>query len=1229
MTSTAELSSPSSANTSLTNSVLDPDYGLEHKYTRQEGRIYLSGVQALVRLPLMQRLRDQAAGLNTAGFISGYRGSPLGGFDLELWRARKHLEAAGVKFTPGLNEDLGATMVWGTQQTNLFPGAKVEGVYGMWYGKGPGVDRTGDVLKHANAAGTSKFGGVLALAADDHACRSSTLPHGSEGEFTSAMMPILNPAGVQDILDMGLIGWAMSRYTGRWVGFKTIAETVESSASVDVNPLALNIITPDDFILPPGGLSIRWPDPPMDQEMRLHQYAVKAAQAFARANKIDRIVIDSPNARLGIITTGKSYLDVLQALEYLGLDQRACSDLGIRVYKVGMTWPLEPVGLRAFARGLDDILVVEEKHAFIESQMKESMYNWDGERRPSIVGKYDESGEWILPSTGELTPARIAGVIARRIQRFHDSEHIRDVLRWMEEKESELALPRAAFPRVPHYCSGCPHNTSTVVPEGSRALGGIGCHYMVTWMDRDTNTFTHMGGEGVTWSGQAAFTETQHVFQNLGDGTYFHSGSLAIRQSVATGVNITYKILYNDAVAMTGGQPVDGTLSVPQIAHQVRSEGVHTIVLLSDDIGKWHKREIFPSDMEFYDRSELDAVQKRLREVKGTSVLIFDQTCATEKRRRRKRGKMVDPQKRVMVNTLVCEGCGDCGKKSFCVSVLPKETEFGRKREIDQSNCNKDYSCVNGFCPSFVTVEGGGVRKKKGSAKDRLADLPMPTLPSLDTPWNILITGVGGTGVVTIGALLGMAGHLEGKGASVLDQTGLAQKGGAVTTHIRIAKTPNDIHAVRIAAGEADLVLGCDMVVVNDYWALSKVRAGRSQVVLNSYEAMPGTFTTRPDMQFPATDIVAAIKQALGGQDPLIVDATQLATALLGDAIATNLFILGYAWQRALVPITFDALMRAVELNGAAIEMNKTAFAWGRLAAIDPQSVAEAAGVTRKVPTAAEATPRDLPHLAPGEWEGNEWGATSAPRATRNEDELRHVPSQADSDNVAFLPLDDLRLSRSLDELIARRVAFLTEYQDAAYAKRYSDFVAKVRSAEQAKAPGSTDLAEAVARYSFKLMAYKDEYEVARLYTSGDFQRKLEQQFEGDYKLKFHLAPPLLAKKDAQGRLIKQEFGPWVFTAFKWMAKLRKLRGGTFDIFGYTEERKMERQLIADYEQTISDLLPTLDGGNVDLAAEIAGIPEHIRGYGHVKEEHLHKAKAREAELLKEYRNPLRIVQAA
>ncbi|WDS38137.1 indolepyruvate ferredoxin oxidoreductase family protein [Pseudoxanthomonas sp.] len=1234
MTSTAELISPSSANTPAI-ATLDNDYTLEHKYTRTDGRIYLSGVQALVRLPLMQRLRDDAAGLNTAGFVSGYRGSPLGGFDLELWRARKHLEAAKVKFQPGLNEDLGATMLWGTQQTNLFPGATVDGVYGMWYGKGPGVDRSGDVFKHGNAAGTSPLGGVLALAADDHACRSSTLPHGSEEEFVSAMMPILNPAGVQDILDMGLVGWAMSRYTGRWIGFKTIAETVESSASVNVDPFARRIVLPEDFMMPPAGLSIRWPDPPLEQEMRLHRYAVAAAQAFARANHIDRIVLDAPRARLGIVTTGKSYLDVLQALEYLGLDQAACADIGIRVYKVGMTWPLEPVGITAFAQGLEDIVVVEEKKAFIERQMKELFYNWPAHAgaRPSIVGKYDEAGEWILPSTGELTPATIAGVIGRRIQRFANTESIEQRLHWMEAKEAEMALPRASFPRVPHYCSGCPHNTSTVVPEGARAMGGIGCHYMVTWMDRSTDTFTHMGGEGVTWSGQAPFTQTPHVFQNLGDGTYFHSGSLAIRQSIATGVNITYKILYNDAVAMTGGQPVDGTLTVPDIAQQMRAEGVQVIALLSDDIDKWHDRAVFPDGMTFHDRSELDAVQQHLRAVKGTSVLIFDQTCATEKRRRRKRGKLVDPPKRVMINSLVCEGCGDCGQKSFCVSVLPKETEFGRKRQIDQSNCNKDYSCVSGFCPSFVTVHGGKPRKgQRSDAATLLDDLPAPVFKSdLAQPWNILITGVGGTGVVTIGALLGMAGHLEGKGASVLDQTGLAQKGGAVTTHIRIARTPEDIHAVRIAAGEADLVLGCDMVVVNDYWVLSKVRGERAQVVLNTYEAMPGTFTTHPDMQFPAAEIIAGVRVALGGRDPLLLDATQLATALLGDAIATNLFMLGYGWQQGLVPISFEALMRAIELNGAAIEMNQQAFAWGRLAAIDPAAVAQAAGVIHTPGTREEHTPQALHLLPPGQWETTEWGANSAPRNPHNARQLRDLPETAAGDGVALLPLDDARLSRSLDEAIARRSAFLVDYQDAAYARRYTDFIATVRDAESASAPGSTALTEAAARVLFKLMAYKDEYEVARLYTNGEFQRNLEQQFEGDYTLRFHLAPPLLARKDAQGRLLKREYGPWMLKAFGLLARLKFLRGGALDIFARTEERRMERQLIEDYRATVSGLLTTLDATRIPLAVQIASVHEQIRGYGHVKDANLHAAKARQAQLLAQWNNPkaIPIVQAA
>ncbi|MGE4366087.1 MAG: indolepyruvate ferredoxin oxidoreductase family protein [Thermomonas sp.] len=1239
MTSTAELSSPESAKSLLTHDVLDTDYTLEDRYRRTQGRIYLSGVQALVRLPLMQRLRDQRAGLNTAGFVSGYRGSPLGGLDLELWRAKKHLEAAGVTFTPGLNEDLGATMVWGTQQVNLFPGARHDGVFGLWYGKGPGVDRCGDVFKHANAAGTSKHGGVLALAADDHACRSSTLPHGSEDEFVSAMMPVLNPAGVQDILDMGVLGFAMSRYTGRWVGFKTIAETVESSASVQVDPFALELVLPgeDEFEMPPGGLNIRWPDPPMEQEMRLHRYAVKAAQAFARANRIDRTVIDSARARLGIVTTGKSHLDVLQALEYLGLDETACRAIGIRVYKVGMTWPLEPQGIAHFARGLDDIVVVEEKKAFIERQMKEQFYNWpqDWGRRPSIVGKYDEAGEWILPSTGELTPATIAGVIGRRILRLGlveggQAERIQQVLQWMAHKEGELALPRANFPRVPHYCSGCPHNTSTQVPEGSRALAGIGCHYMVTWMDRRTDTFTHMGGEGVTWAGQAPFTDTPHVFQNLGDGTYFHSGSLAIRQAIAAGVNITYKILYNDAVAMTGGQPVDGILTVPQIAHQMRAEGVQTIAVVSDDIDKWTDPSIFPAGVTFHDRRDLDVVQKRLREVKGVSILIYDQTCATEKRRRRKRGKLPDPAKRVVVNSLVCEGCGDCGAKSFCVSVLPKETEFGRKREIDQSNCNKDYSCVEGFCPSFVTVHGGKPRKgKKVSAAERLANLPAPTVRGdLSRPWNILITGVGGTGVVTIGALLGMAGHLEGKGASVLDQTGLAQKGGAVTTHVRIARCPDDIHAVRIAAGEADLVLGCDMVVVNDYWALSKIRAGRSTVVLNTYEAMPGTFTTRPDLQFPAADIVQAVRTALDSEAPLQIDATQLATALMGDAIAANLFMLGYAWQQGLVPLSLDALMRAIELNGAAVEMNKTAFAWGRLAVVDLAAVVEAAGIVRNVPTAAEATPHVLPLLGATANDAGESGLTPFAADLRSGDELRHVPA-SHAGEPAFGPLDDARLSRSLDEIIARRVAFLTDYQSARYARRYADFVAQVRAVEASRVPGSTDLSEAVARYFFKLMAYKDEYEVARLYTSGEFQRRIEQQFEGGYRLHVHLAPPLLARKNAQGQLQKREYGPWVFTAFRVLARLRVLRGTPLDVFGYTAERRTERALIDDYQRTVAGLLEKLDAGNVGLAAEIASIPEHIRGYGHVKDAHLHKAMARRAELLKEWDNPLRIVQAA
>lgn len=1146
---------------------------LEDKYTLDSGRIYLTGIQALVRLPLMQRRRDEAAGLNTACFISGYRGSPLGGYDQALWSARKFLQKQNIEFQPGLNEDLGATAVWGSQQVGLWPGAKHDGVFGIWYGKGPGVDRTGDVLKHANFAGTSKFGGVLALAGDDHACKSSTVPHQSEHAFIAHMMPVLNPTNVQEILDYGLYGWAMSRYSGLWVGFKTIAENVDSSASVHVDPNRVQIVLPEDFAMPPGGLNIRWPDPPLVQEERLMRDKLYAALAFARANRLDHLVYDSGRHRFGIVTTGKSYLDVRQALDDLGIDRALAAELGICIYKVGMPWPLEPTGVRAFAEGLDELIVVEEKRALIENQLKEQLYNWHADKRPVIVGKFDEKRDWILPSTGELTPAQIAVAIGKRLLKYLDHPGLAERVRYLEEREGQKKIVKAAVDRVPYFCSGCPHNTSTRVPEGSRALAGIGCHYMATWMpDRKAETFSQMGGEGAAWIGQAPFTDTKHVFVNLGDGTYFHSGSLAIRAALAAGVNATYKILFNDAVAMTGGQPVDGTLTVPMIAAQLKAEGVQTLVVVTDrpeiygEAGTQSK--LLPAGVPVEHRDELDHVQQRLRDTPGVSVMIYDQTCAAEKRRRRKRGLMEDPARRVVINEAVCEGCGDCSKVSNCLSVVPVETEFGRKRAIDQSSCNKDYSCVNGFCPSFVSVLGGKLRKPKPAAEgqaDLFPVLPEPELPSLDQPYGIMITGIGGTGVITIGALLGMASHLEGKGVSVLDQAGLAQKGGAVVSHVRIARTPEAIHAVRIAAGGAQLMLGCDLVVAASGEAQSKIHPGLTRQVVNSHETITGAFTRNPDFVVPGKSMLEAV--AKNGGDPKLldaVDATRLATALLGDSIATNLFMLGYAWQKGLVPVSHEALEKAIELNGTAVAMNKAAFLWGRRAAHD------LAGVERLA--------------APPQEEGH-------------------------------------RLSRTLDEAIARRVEQLTAYQDAAYAARFSTLVGKVRAAE-AKL-GREDLTEAVARNYYKLLAYKDEYEVARLYTDGSFLKQIEAQFEGDYTLQFHLAPPAFAEKDPEtGHLKKRAFGPWMLRAFGLLARMKRLRGTALDPFGRTAERKGERQLITDYEAVVEELLARLGPDTHAICVAIARVPEQIRGYGHIKDENRDKAKAREAELLATLRTP-------
>ncbi|OGA30242.1 MAG: indolepyruvate ferredoxin oxidoreductase, partial [Betaproteobacteria bacterium RIFCSPLOWO2_02_FULL_68_150] len=1045
---------------------------LDDKYTLPQGRVFLTGLQSIARLAMLQRVRDERTGLNTAGYISGYRGSPLGGLDQTLARARTHLEKHHVKFQPGLNEDLAATAIWGTQQVGMFPGARYDGVFSMWYGKGPGVDRCGDVFKHANAAGTSRNGGVLVLAGDDHGAKSSTLPHQSEHIFKACCIPVLNPSNVQEYLDLGLHGFAMSRYSGCWIAFKCVTDVVESGASVDVDPERVAIRLPEDFTLPQGGLNIRWPDSFLEQESRLLDWKVYAALAYVRANQLDRIVWDSPQARLGIITTGKSYGDTMQALADLGIDEDAARRIGLRVYKVAMSWPLEPQGARRFARGLEEILVIEEKRQLIEYQIKEELYAWEpGAQAPRVVGKFDDNGEWsradgkpagtwLLPAHYEHSPALVAQAIASRLARLGMDRLLgsafRERLAFLEFKEKALARPRVTALRQPYFCSGCPHNTSTRVPEGSRATAGIGCHFMAVWMNRSTATFTHMGAEGAPWIGQAPFTEEKHIFANLGDGTYYHSGLLAIRAAVAAKVTMTYKILYNDAVAMTGGQMHDGPLDPAIISRQIAAEGVQPIVVVTDEPQKYPAGTAWAANVSIRHRDQLDAVQRELRELPGVSAIIYDQTCASEKRRRRKRNEYPDPARRALINEMVCEGCGDCSTKSNCLSVEPLETEFGRKRRINQSTCNKDFSCVNGFCPSFITVEGGQLRKGRVKARRDVADV-FPGLeeiapPELAAPYGILVNGIGGTGVITIGQILAMAAHLEGKGVSVLDMSGLAQKGGPVMSHVRLATRPGELHATRISTGEANLIIGCDLVVTASSEALSKMSPAKSRAAVNATTAPTAEFVRNPNWQLPGSDLLHDVKEACGADHVAFVPATEIAASLMGDSIATNMFMLGYCWQKGWVPLARASLERAIELNGVQVEFNLGSFLWGRRAAVDVERV-------QRIATPAEVIPIE-----------------------------RH-------------------LSRNLDEVIERRVAHLTAYQDAAYAARYRALVDRVRAAEQERV-GSTKLAEAVARNCAKLMAYKDEYEVARLHADPAFVNSIREQFEGDYKLVYHLAPP-------------------------------------------------------------------------------------------------------------------------
>ena len=1161
---------------------------LDDKYALDTGRAFMSGVQALVRLPMLQRTRDALAGLNTAGFVSGYRGSPLGGYDQALWSAKKHLAAQNIVFQPGVNEELGATAVWGTQQLALYPQTnKFDGVFGLWYGKGPGVDRTADVFKHANMAGTSAHGGVIAIAGDDHVSKSSTAAHQSDHIFKACGMPVFFPSSVQDILDMGLHAFALSRFSGVWASMKTIQEVVESSSTVDVDPHRVKIVLPEDFVMPAGGLHIRWPDPPLEQEARLMDFKWYAALAYVRANKLNHNVVATPHDRFGLIASGKAYNDLRQALADLGLDDDTCRSLGIRIHKVNVVWPLEATITRDFAQGLKEILVVEEKRQMIEYQLKEQLYNWRNDVRPTVLGKFDEQegdlsgGEWSNPNPGDnwllrpkadLTPAIIAKAVARRLKKLGVPA---DIVRRMDERIAVIEAKDRALvalkadtagavgDRTPWFCSGCPHNTSTKVPEGSRAVAGIGCHYMVNWMDRSTSTFTQMGGEGVPWVGQSPFTTEKHIFANLGDGTYYHSGLLAIRQSLSSNVNITYKILFNGAVAMTGGQPVDGQIDVASTTRELEAEGVRRIVVVSDEPERYNAGVKLAEGTTVHHRDQLDAVQRELREVPGVTVIIYDQTCATEKRRRRKRGTMAANPRRVVVNEAVCEGCGDCSVQSNCLSVEPVETEFGRKRRINQNTCNQDFSCANGFCPSFVSVEGtlkkAAPAKPKGAAA--LPEIPQPTLPDATSAWGIVVAGIGGTGVITIGQLLGMAAHLEGKGVITQDAAGLAQKGGATWSHIQIADTQAAILTTKVDAAKADLVIGCEAIVTANPTTLGVMREGRTYVALNTHRSPTATFVNNPDWQFPGGKCETAIEAAVGKDLLGAFDADTVATKLLGDSIFTNPLMLGYAWQRGRVPLSHAALMRSIELNGVQVEKNKQAFEWGRRCAHDLASV-----------------------------------------------QAQFAAAQV----IEFVK------KPSLAETIQRRVDFLTGYQDADYAARYAAVVDRVKAAE---APlGGTRLTDAVARNLFKLMAYKDEYEVARLHTEPAFLAKLADQFEDGFKLKYHLAPPLLAAKDAKGELVKKTYGGWMKGAFGVLAKFKGLRGTAFDVFGYTEERKTERALIVEYRALVDELLRSLSADAMADAVALASLPEEIRGYGHVKERHLAKVRAKRDALLAAWR---------
>lgn len=1147
--------------------VLD-HYDLADRYRRESGRVFLTGAQALVRIPLMQRRLDRAAGLSTAGFISGYRGSPLAAYDLELWRVQELLTENGIDFLPAVNEDLAATAILGTQQVEAEPGKTVDGVFGIWYGKGPGVDRAGDALKHGNAYGTSPHGGVLVVAGDDHGCVSSSMPHQSDAAFIASFMPVLNPANVAEYLEYGLYGLALSRYSGMWVGFKAISETVESAMSLEL-PGDPAFVTPD-FTPPPDGLHIRWPDFPGPQIEERMEAKKTAVLAFANANPIDRKIFDVPEARYGIVTTGKGHLDLMEALRLLGIDRQEARRIGLDVYKVGMVWPLAHDGALDFVRDKHEVLVVEEKRGIIESQFKEYFYDYPGRKPQRMIGKQDERGQRLIPWTGELSPMQLARIVARRLDTVMPGLDLTARADALEAGRTD-PIEITGSARTPYFCSGCPHNSSTRLPEGSKALAGIGCHFMANWMDRDTEGLIQMGGEGANWIPRSRFSGGKHVFQNLGDGTFYHSGSVAIRQALAANTNITYKILFNDAVAMTGGQPVDGPMTVESIAHMVRAEGVQRIAIVSDEPERFDTAD-FPQGTTISHRRDIDGLQRELRETPGVTVLVYAQTCATEKRRRRKRGMLRDPDRHVVINDLVCEGCGDCSVESNCLSVVPKETPFGRKRQIDQDSCNKDYSCLNGFCPSFVTVDSSERKilaavAGKDLPKRLVASLPAPEQPSLEDNYDLLVTGVGGTGVITVGQLVTMAAHLEGKGASVLDFTGFAQKFGPVLSYIRLADDPAALNQVRIENGQADAVIGCDLVVSSSPKASVTYRAGHTRAVINTTEMSTADFVKFRDANLKASERIGAIADLVGRQNVSTVGANRLAGKVFGNTIFANVLMLGYAWQRGLVPVSEPAILRAILLNGVDVQRNQMAFAWGRIAAADPAYI--------------EALLKE-PEERPGE--------------------------------------------ETLESLVERRVDFLRDYQDDALAARFRQLVDEARGREQSlRASADLPFTRALARAYFKTLAYKDEYEVARLHVDTGFLERIRKEYGDAATVQFHLAPPFLNRGvDARGRPRKREFGAWMIPVFRVLAAMRRLRGTKLDVFGMTAERRLERDLIAEFEATAKALLECLEADNIDAATGILELFLEIRGYGPVKSQAAAETLPKIRQALTEFAHPER-----